>query len=72
MSIELIGLSSYDRRLLAAVYELKDEVHEMGPCWPTEARKAYTIGYLDALLRVGKRLDAVMIEEHRKERGKSS
>jgi len=72
VSIELRILTSYDRRLLDAVYELRNEVSEMGPCWPTEARKAYTIGYLDALLRVGERLDTVMNEEHRKEGGKSS
>jgi len=72
MNIELGGLSSYDRRLLAVVYELRNEVPKMDPCWPTEARKAYSIGYFDALLRVGERLDTVMTEEHRKERGKSS
>ena len=72
MSIELLTISPYDRRLLDAVYKLKDEVSEMGPCWPAEARKAYTIGYLDALLRVGERLDTVMNEEHRKEGGKTS
>lgn len=64
MNIELAGLTSYDRALLAAVYGLKGNCPPMDPSWPETVRKAYQVGWLDGLLRSGQALDAAMRQLH--------